>query len=217
MANYQFFRRFSTWYFASVNRQHFREAHAYNIASDFHFILAPLATRAKQLLASANGRGWLWEVLHNFAVNLNLTTGRMPNVCVVPGCKNNSYKPECQGMSFYILPVDNPHLISEWLIKMHLNKDSVNEHSRICSVHFIDGKKRGKNDIPKLFPLNTRRRKSPKPRSSVQPVVTKKPWLKKGKSLHRITFLAHMCSRSSSWLTVSLNCYQYMYRYEAIQ
>ena len=87
-----------------------------------------------------------------YAVNLNLITGRMPNVCVVPGCKNNSYKPECQGMSFYILPVDNPHLISEWLIKMHLNKDSVNEHSGICSVHFIDGKKRGKNDIPKLFP-----------------------------------------------------------------
>ena len=110
-----------------------------------------------------------------YAVNLNLTTGRMPNVCVVPGCKNNSYKPECQGMSFYTLPLDNPDLISEWLIKMHLNKDSVNEHSRICSVHFIDGKKRGKNDIPKLFPWTTRRRKSPKPRSLAQPVAPKKP------------------------------------------
>ena len=110
-----------------------------------------------------------------YAVNLNLTTGRMPNVCVVPGCKNNSYKPECVGMSFYTLPLDNPDLISEWLIKMHLNKDSVNEHSRICSVHFIDGKKHGKNDIPKLFPWTTRRRKSPKPRSLAQPIAPKKP------------------------------------------
>ena len=97
----------------------------------------------------------------------------MPNVCVVPGCKNNSYKPECLGMSFYTLPLDNPDLISEWLIKMHLHKDSVNEHSRICSVHFIDGKKRGKNDVPQLFPWNSRRRKSPKLRLP-QPVAPKK-------------------------------------------
>ena len=102
--------------------------------------------------------------------NLNLTTGRMPNVCVVPGCSNNSYN---LGMSFYTLPLDNPDLINKWLIKMHLCKDSVNEHSRICSVHFIDGKRHGKNDIPQLFPWNSRRRKSPKLRLP-QPKAPKK-------------------------------------------
>ena len=62
----------------------------------------------------------------------------MPNMCVVPGYKNNSHKPERQGISFYTLPLDNPDLIgvNAWLIKMDLNIDSINEHSRICSVHF---------------------------------------------------------------------------------
>ena len=126
-------------------------------------------------------------------------------VNMVPGCKNNSYKPECQEMSFYTLPLDNPDFISEWLIKMHLQ--SVNEHSRICSVHLMCGK-----NIPKLFPWNFRRRKSTKLHSSAQPLAPKKLHVtlaEKGKSLHMITvnfLLAHMCLRSSSWLIVSLNC-----------
>ena len=81
----------------------------------------------------------------------------MPNYCLVPGC-NNNYNPECRGMSFYTLPLDNPELINWWLIKMHLSIESVSEHSRICSKHFIGGKRHGKGN---LFPWNSKKRKPP--------------------------------------------------------
>ena len=104
----------------------------------------------------------LWP-MKPYHTSLNLTTGRMPNTCVVPGCTNHSGKPECQGLSFYRLPLDNPELLREWLIKMHLSQKDVSEHSRVCGMHFVGGRKQCRSDIPQLFPWSTKR-KSPKTR-----------------------------------------------------
>lgn len=49
--------------------------------------------------------------------------------------------------------------LREWLVKMQ-SEHNIIEYSRICSVHFRNGKKTQKNDIPHLFPW-THRKKSP--------------------------------------------------------
>ena len=42
---------------------------------------------------------------------------------------------------------------------MHLSKDiNIHKHSRICSKHFIGGKRNGKNDVPQLFPWTKTRK-----------------------------------------------------------
>ena len=52
--------------------------------------------------------------------------------------------------------------------------DSVNEHSRICSDHFIGGKRNGKGDTPQLFPWNSNKRKPPKERCLPPPAPRKR-------------------------------------------
>ena len=74
-------------------------------------------------------------------VVFNFTQEMPGNGCVVPGCKNRSYKPDCTGLTFHSFPKDNPELLSEWLIKMRLSLN-INDNSRVCSEHFIDGKTR---------------------------------------------------------------------------
>ena len=72
----------------------------------------------------------------------------MPHHCIVPLCYNNSGMP---GLSFYRLPLHNPSLLKEWLVKIRRENTPINEHSRVCSAHFKDGKKAGIFDIPVVF------------------------------------------------------------------
>ena len=72
----------------------------------------------------------------------------MRHHCIVPLCYNNSGMP---GLSFYQLPLHNPSLLKEWLVKIRQENTPVNEHARVCSAHFKDGKKTGKSDIPVVF------------------------------------------------------------------
>ena len=84
----------------------------------------------------------------------------MPHHCIVKGCTNRSSKPECEDLSFYSLLHSNTMLLREWLVKMQVTQTRISEHSRICSVHFVGGKKTQKNKTPCVFPW-THRRKSP--------------------------------------------------------
>ena len=99
----------------------------------------------------------------------------MPNKCVVPGCPNHAHKAECKGLHFYTLPHDHPDLLRKWFIAMHLSPNSVNKHSRMCSVHFIGGRRQGKDDVPQLFSGNNMR-KSPKARQPL-PVRARKTYI----------------------------------------
>ena len=65
----------------------------------------------------------------------------MPYYCIVPMCTNISGTP-C--ISFHRLPLNNPELLKIWLIKIRRENSPVNEHSRVCSEHFKDGKKQCK-------------------------------------------------------------------------
>ena len=72
----------------------------------------------------------------------------MPHHCIVPLCSNNSGMP---GLSFYRLPLHNPSLLKEWLVKIRRENTPINEYSRVCSAHFKNNKKTGKSDIPVIF------------------------------------------------------------------
>ena len=88
----------------------------------------------------------------------------MPHYCIVPMCTNVSGTP---GISFHRLPLKNPVLLKIWLIKIRRENAPVNEHSRICSEHFKDGKKQGKDDIPVVCAWTKPSRPPPKSRHTV--------------------------------------------------
>ena len=71
------------------------------------------------------------------------------------------------GISFHRLPLKNPELLKIWLIKIRRENAPVNEHSRVCSEHFKDGKKQGKDDIPVVFAWTKPSRPPPKSRHTV--------------------------------------------------
>lgn len=76
----------------------------------------------------------------------------MVHSCIVPGCKNHSKKEECKGIRFYTLPFGNEQLLQTWLSLVCRRRNEVSVHSRICSTHFIDGVKKGNEDVPQRFP-----------------------------------------------------------------
>ena len=73
----------------------------------------------------------------------------MPHHCIVLQCNNNSVK--CPELSFYRLPLHDENLLKKWLVNIRRQNTSVNEHSRVCSAHFENGKKEGKDAVPTLF------------------------------------------------------------------
>ena len=75
----------------------------------------------------------------------------MVHNCVVPGCSSRSDKKECKGIKFYRLPTAKKTL-ERWLLLIGRKISEVSLHSRICSKHFIGGKKM----IPQLFPWQKR-------------------------------------------------------------
>ena len=70
---------------------------------------------------------------------------KMLHYCIVPQC--NSFK--IRGLQFHRLPLHYENLLKVWLVNIRENIH-INEHSRVCSVHFEDGKKKDK-DLPTIF------------------------------------------------------------------
>ena len=83
----------------------------------------------------------------------------MPFHCIVPHCTSRSGNP---GISFYRLPLNNPALLKQWLLNIRRENTPINQNSRVCSLHFKDGKKTGKSDVPVIFSWTKKPRKSPK-------------------------------------------------------
>ena len=67
----------------------------------------------------------------------------MGHSCVVPGCNSKSYRDS--DLSFFRLPLRNKTLLRKWLTT--IGKKRLPESSRICSLHFKNGKNKGKNEI----------------------------------------------------------------------
>ena len=78
----------------------------------------------------------------------------MVHSCVVPECKNRSNKSECNGIKFYTLPTSRK-MLEKWLLLIGRKISEVTVHSRICSKHFVDGKKT-KGAILQIFPWQKR-------------------------------------------------------------
>ena len=53
-------------------------------------------------------------------------------------------------LPFYRLPSKNSKIYNEWVIKGRLNNTSKN--SRMCSTHFINGKRDCPDTVPTIFP-----------------------------------------------------------------
>ena len=74
--------------------------------------------------------------------------------CIVEGCNNRSQN--TRGIKFYTLPLQNKVLLHKWLKAIPLKQcKRVNEHSRICSEHFVGKRKRNRHDTPSIFPQKT--------------------------------------------------------------
>ena len=100
----------------------------------------------------------------------------MPQYCVIKGCTNRSNKAGCENISFHHLPLTNEPVLIQWIIKAKLPQKLVNKTSRICNVHFINGKRKDLCDVPELFPWTPVRRLPPtrmplpsKPSSTFEP------------------------------------------------
>ena len=83
--------------------------------------------------------------------------------CCIPLCYNNSQRNP--SLSFYVIPKD-PVLRKKWLIQIS-RKDFVPSKShRVCSDHFVGGKKTYMNNIPTIVP-KTIKPKEWKPRKTM--------------------------------------------------
>ena len=71
----------------------------------------------------------------------------MPESCSIPGCTSRRSKDKASRISFYHLPIDSS-IRYQWLVSIK----KVSEHTRICSLHFVGGKKTVENPLPTLFP-----------------------------------------------------------------
>ena len=85
----------------------------------------------------------------------------MPQTCAVQGCTNRSNKAGCENISFHHLPLRNAQVLKLWIIKTKLPHRLVNKSTRICSAHFVGGKRK---DVPDLFPWTAATCKQPPPR-----------------------------------------------------
>ena len=85
----------------------------------------------------------------------------MPQYCIVQGCTNRSNKVGCEDISFHHLPFSNAHVLRQWIIKARLPDKLLNKTSRICSVHFLGGKRKHLSDVPEVFPWTQPVRKPP--------------------------------------------------------
>ena len=96
----------------------------------------------------------------------------MVHHCIVPNCKSRSGTPSCIGVSFYALLLNHPALLKKWLVKIKRQNTPVNTNSRVCSRHFVGGKKNGDDDVPTIFAWTKPPR--PPPRSRPEPCLKQK-------------------------------------------
>ena len=75
----------------------------------------------------------------------------MPHHCIVPFCTNRSGRRNGPKYSFYRLPLNNPPLLKQWLVKIRWENTPLSKNSRVCSAHFKGGRKCGKDDVPVIF------------------------------------------------------------------
>ena len=84
----------------------------------------------------------------------------MPHFCCAGECENSS--DQRKDLSFHGLPLEDKPLLSLWISKMHRNPNyfNVNEHTKICSAHFVsedfinpEARKRRlkRNVVPSIF------------------------------------------------------------------
>ena len=71
----------------------------------------------------------------------------MPHHCIVPQCSNNS---KMSGLRFHRLPLHDENLLKKWLVNIRRENIHINEHSRVCSAHFVGGEKKDK-DVQTIF------------------------------------------------------------------
>jgi len=95
--------------------------------------------------------------------SLDITTSRGGFTCCVPGCFNNSKKD--QTLSFYRIPKDKT-LRKAWLHKISRKDFRPTDGHRVCSDHFVGGKKTYMNNIPLIVP-KTLNAVQPKPRQTM--------------------------------------------------
>ena len=96
--------------------------------------------------------------------------------CCVPGCFNNSKKHKGQ-FSFYVFPKD-PKLRRKWLLNISRKNFSPTTGHRVCSAHFVGGKKSYQNSTPTVFPLKKSHQR-PKPKAR-RPLIRHKDTTKRG-------------------------------------
>ena len=94
----------------------------------------------------------------------------MPHHCIVPQCNNNSAK--CPELSFYRLPLCDKNLLKKWLVNIRRQNTPVTEYSRVCSAHFENGKKEGKNAMPTIFAWTKKTVSRPPPKQRGDLMVT---------------------------------------------
>lgn len=82
--------------------------------------------------------------------------------CCVPGCFINSKKHKGQ-FSFHVFPKD-PKLRKKWLLNISRKNFSPTTGHRVCSAHFLGGKKSYQNAVPTVFPLKKSHQR-PKPKA----------------------------------------------------
>ncbi len=101
----------------------------------------------------------------NNTENDEVTARVCKRYCCIPQCEsNNRQNPE---LSFHKIP-KNPELKKKWM--RLLKRKGVREPGpsyRVCSMHFVEGKKRYTNDIPTIFATKSKARKSPSVRVTV--------------------------------------------------
>ena len=95
----------------------------------------------------------------------------MPQTCAVQGCTNRSNKAGCENISFHHLPLRarDTQVLKLWVIKAKLPHRLVNKTTRICSAHFVGGKRKHVSDVPDLFPWTPATRKQPPSRNQPPP------------------------------------------------
>ena len=75
------------------------------------------------------------------------SASNMGHTCCVPGCNSGKSDTACSSISFFRLPLKNKPLLRRWIA--NIGKKTLSAGSRICSLHFVSGKKEGE-ELPVL-------------------------------------------------------------------
>lgn len=77
-----------------------------------------------------------------------LLRAEMPKSCAVFGCSSYVGKKGCEPVSFYRLPLRNPKLLDAWVHRLRTPSIPRNGSTRVCSLHWQDGKRKAFDDLP---------------------------------------------------------------------